>query len=314
MKRRFFPGRIARRLLTRLIILLPLACCLRFSGEHPSPLPLSPSPDQYTLSVFMHQDQEIRTMELDAYLIRAVAAEMPADFHSEALRAQAVAARSFACFRMKSMGGSGCASCPEADICTDPACCQAYLLSGQTADPRIAAAVFSTSGEVLTYQGHVINALYHACSGGMTEASEAVFSQALPYLRPAKSPGEERYPQYAASLSFSRESLALLFPLRDDAPLSEQFSIEEYTASGRAAWVRTGEERLRGSEFRFLLRLPSARMDFSFDGDSLIISTVGRGHGVGLSQVGADAMARSGADCREILLHYYADCSLSLLP
>lgn len=293
-----------------LIFLAAHASCFTAGGKQP--LFLFPDGEAPQLCVYLHKENMLREMPLDSYLLRAVAAEMPASFHIEALRAQAVASRSYVCFRLRALGGSGCASHPQADVCTDYRCCQAYLHEDTPVDPIIARAISDTCGEVLTYDGAVINALYHACSGGYTANSQDVFSAALPYLKAVSSPNEENYPQYSAHQDFSSEYLASVFPIDADLPLEGQFQIT-FDAHGRASSVTAGGKTYRGSEFRRLLSLPSARISLSFSDSKMHISTTGYGHGVGMSQVGADAMARRGADYREILKWYYSGCVIDSL-
>lgn len=297
-------------------MLCAASALLLLDAERPLPaplLPLSPASDRQSLSVYLTQESCVRVMSLDDYLCRAVAAEMPASFHSEALKAQAIAARSYVCFRLTENGGSGCASHPEADVCTSAACCQAYSFE-PSIDRRISEAVFATSGEAVAYDGSVINALYHACSGGQTARAESVFSEALPYLRSVQSPGEENYPQFASESIFSFEQLCELLPLDASKPIPDQLAILETDESGRAARVQAGQSILSGTQFRKALSLPSTRISLSFSEGKLTVLSSGFGHGVGLSQTGADAMARNGSDYRTILLWYYADCEIIRLP
>ncbi len=310
--RRIRRRRTAARLfaLTALIFAAAVLNYLRNPFPIKKPLLLFPSQSSPSICVYLHRENTLRKMPLDSYLMLVLAAEMPASYHMQALRAQAVAARSYTCFRIRETGGSGCASHPEADICTDHTCCQAYSLEEKALDTRILSAVFDTCGEVLTYDGKIINALYHACSGGYTEDSEAVFSAALPYLRSVESPNEESYPQYSAQYEFSAEELKKIFDIDPNLPLAQQFKVR-LSSSGRVESVAAGGREYRGSEFRRLLNLPSTRMTLSFSASKMTVCTSGYGHGVGMSQVGADAMAQRGADYREILEWYYTDCRIT---
>lgn len=314
MRRRLHRQR--NRLLSAVWLLAASAfLCMAFipagNTGKPAPLPLVPDREQ-TVRVYLKSCDTLCNMELEEYVARVVAAEMPSSYHPEALRAQAVAARSYTLFRMKICGGSGCASHPEADVCAGAGCCQAY--AEYMPDERILSAVSDTHGEVLRYGGAVINALYHASSGGQTENSEAVFSEALPYLRSVESPGEEIYPRYAAESVYTREQLSTLIELDSALPLEKQLSVLTYDASGRAQTVQAGREILSGTEFRKRLSLPSARMHFTCSADTLTVHTTGFGHGVGLSQAGAEAMARRGAAYTEILSWYYTGCTVSPIP
>lgn len=278
-----------------------------------APLALVPQPEETLLTVYDVSASSVRSIALEEYIRYVVAAEMPASYHAEALRAQAVASRSYTVFRLRSRGGTGCVSHPEADVCTDSACCQACLPLGQadSIDPSVSAAVAATRGQILVCNGSVINALYHASSGGRTENVESVFSQALPYLRSVDSPGEESYPQYASERRFTRQELSALFPLNAEKPLSEQLSVLDADSTGRAITIQAGEKQYPAASFRRLLGLASTWMSFSFEKDAVCIATRGYGHGVGMSQTGADAMAARGAQYQDILSWYYTGCELA---
>lgn len=271
-----------------------------------------------------------QTMALEDYVLGVTAAEMPAAYAAAALQSQAVAARTRAVFSCLKLGGSGCRSHPGCDVCTSSACCQGYLSPadrlkrwGDTADAweaRVAQAVRRTAGEILVWNGLPIETLYHACSGGVTEDAAAAFSQQLPYLSSVDSPGEESYTGYETRTTFSREDAALrlsnAFPgcgvTADELP--GQLRLLTSTASGRIGTIRVGSAEVSGTDFRQALGLRSTLCTWEAEEDSITFITRGYGHGVGMSQAGAQAMAASGASCETILAHYYPGTCLTTLP
>ncbi|MDR0898597.1 MAG: stage II sporulation protein D [Oscillospiraceae bacterium] len=254
-------------------------------------------------------------MPREKYLTCVVAAEMPALYEAEALKAQAVAART-------RVVGKSCQRCPQADVCIDSACCQGYLdEAGQRArwgadyelyHEKISQAVRDTAGLILTYNGEPIEVLYHAASGGFTEDVEQVYATALPYLRGVPSPGEEGASGYETVQTFPMAALVALFPeeAEGDAVALEILARSE---SGRVTQVRVGRHTMTGRTFRTALALKSTNFSFFWDGDALVVRQLGHGHGVGMSQAGANAMAQQGATFDQILLHYYTGVNLTRL-
>ncbi len=264
-------------------------------------------------------------MEFEEYIYCVTASEMPALREPEALKAQAVAARTYALLKL-TQGGCGRGG---ADICADSGHCQAFHTPdelrrgwGERADEaeaRVRRAVEQTRGLILTYDGAPINALFHASSGGHTEDVENVYSEALPYLRGVDSPGEEQYSGYYSTREFSQSDFRaraaeLGCALDADAPLVEQVCIEALTDAGQVAVLRIGDGALSGRQARKAFSLRSQCFDIAFDDEGGVIFDVrGFGHGVGMSQNGADAMAREGCDFEQILKHYYTGVALTRL-
>lgn len=269
-------------------------------------------------------------LPLETYIEGVVAAEMPAEYHVEALKCQAIAARTRAVYACRALGGNGCATQPDCDLCTCSACCQGYATADERAgrwgsetaafSQRIRTAVHSTAGQILTYHGLPIEMLYHACSGGMTEDASAVFAAAQPYLTSVSSPGEEAYAGFSADLRYTRaEAAALLnaaFPgcKVTALDLPGQLKRLSSTASGRIASVLVGQAAVSGRDFRRALSLRSTLCSWDTDEESITFHTRGYGHGVGMSQAGAQAMAAAGKHCAEVLAHYYPGTTLALLP
>ncbi len=276
---------------------------------------------RWSIAMYDAQAGEVRALPIEEYIVGVVAAEMPASFHEQALCAQAVAARTRAVASMRRLGGSGCNRRDDADVCSDSAHCQAWASDDELRQrwgeeyaslrTRVAEAVHATSGQVMTYAGEPILVLYHAVSGGATEDVEHVFAQALPYLRGVESPGEEAASRYESEQRFScaqaAEALNAAFPkagLTADG-LSAQLAVEDRFDSGRVGKVRLGKAMAEGTEFRRALGLYSTNFTLTFEQGELVIRQRGYGHGVGMSQVGADAMARAGQGYTAILRHYY---------
>ncbi|MGN0778853.1 MAG: stage II sporulation protein D [Aristaeellaceae bacterium] len=285
---------------------------------------------ELTLNVWDVQAQAVRRLALEDYVQGVVAAEMPAAYAPEALKCQAVAARTRAIYSCRSLGGNGCAAHPDCDVCTDAACCQGYASpaqqqakwSGQytACAQRVESAVLATAGQILTYDGLPIQVLYHASSGGMTEDVQAVFSEQLPYLTSVESPGEEHASCFSADVTLSRtEAAAMLekaFPGCGVTAegLPGQLRLQSSTASGRIASMLVGTKTVTGRAFRQALGLHSTIITWDAEDDDITFHTRGYGHGVGMSQAGAQAMAASGSLYTDILTHYYPGTRLSLMP
>ncbi len=285
---------------------------------------------ELTLQVWDSEAQAVRSLPLEDYVAGVVACEMPARYHLEALKCQAVAARTRAIASCRRLGGNGCATHRECDVCTDASCCQGYLglaarkarWSGESdaMEARVWSAVRATAGQILTYEGLPIQVLYHACSGGRTEDAAAVFAQAAPYLTSVESPGEESSSAYAGETVYSRAEAAKMLEAAFPGcgvtaeSLPGQLRLQASTASGRVASILVGTETVTGRAFREALSLRSASFTWDADDESITFHTRGYGHGVGMSQVGAQAMAASGAAYGTILTHYYQGVRLSLLP
>ncbi len=267
--------------------------------------------------VEVYCDGGIERMGLEEYLVGVVAAEMPASFEPEALRAQAVAARTYTSY-IKENGG--CSSHAGADICTYSGCCQAYLSRSDMEKrwgsdmegylKKIEDAVYSTSGQRIFYEGELIQAFYHACSGGWTEDCANVYVEDLPYLKSVRSEGEEDYSHYSGRVAVSPKEFVRAMkeysPSIDIDAGSLESSIGDIKRyeSGRVESIKIGSEYFTGREVRSIFSLDSAAFTVSIS-DKVIFDTTGFGHGVGMSQDGADAMAKQGADYIDILKHYY---------
>ena len=255
------------------------------------------------------------------YLWRAVAAEMPASFEADALRAQAVCARTYSLWKLtaKSHEADG------ADICADSSCCQAYLSPEDAAQKweenaeafslKIAGAVADTDGQVLTYGGAPIQAVFFSSADGQTADAAEVWGRSLPYLVPVDSPEGDEVPNYHSTVTLTADEVR---SLAEGAGLgcdlsggpSTWFANLTRTASGRVDSVDLGGISLSGGACRNLFSLRSASFDVAETDGVFTFSVTGYGHGVGMSQYGANAMARAGSSWQEILAHYYTGAEL----
>ena len=257
----------------------------------------------------------VEKWDMDEYLTGVVLGEMPAYFEPEALKAQAVAARTYAAKAQDTGGKHG-----DGSVCMDSRCCQAYqdpdgyLSSGGSPEDvtKIRQAVEDTSGYVLTYDGELIEAVYFSCSGGSTEDAAAVWGTEVPYLQATDSPGEENAAHNADSVTFTAAQFqeALGRSLAGDP--ESWFGGVTYTDGGGVAEMEIGGESYTGVRLRQLLGLRSTAFTVTAEGGSVRVDTRGYGHRVGMSQYGADAMAAAGSTFREILSHYYSGTTLEI--
>ena len=254
------------------------------------------------------EDGNIEEENLEAYLVGVVLGEIPADFAEEALKAQAVAARTYTRKAMLTGGKHG-----DGLLCRQANCCQAYWDPEEFLDQggsresleAVRSAVRETDDQVLTYNGELIEATFFSCSGGRTEDAVAVWGTDYPYLRATDSPGEEEARYFRDSCTFTRQELEAALGV--ELPQNPETWLGEatYTSGGGVdTWAIAGKV-FTGVEVRKLLGLRSAAFTVRVEGNGLTFETRGYGHRVGLSQYGAQAMARAGKTCEEILLHYY---------
>lgn len=256
-------------------------------------------PEEKILQVLM-PDGAVCKMALENYVLGVVLGEMPASFETEALKAQAVVARTYALREKRHQ---------NADICTDHTCCQAYCApeaytGGKNALEKVRTAVFATAGQVVTYQGDLIEATYFSCSGGKTEDAVAVWGQSVPYLQAVDSPGEEKAANYLKTIFMSASEFSAAFGGLPGSPNTWIGKIT-YTKGGGVDTITIGGRTYKGTQVRQKLGLRSTAFVITVVGSSVTITTKGNGHRVGMSQYGADAMAVSGSSYEDILAHYY---------
>ncbi len=277
------------------------------------------------VKVFFPDEGKIRDMLLEEYILGVVAGEVGSSYPMEALKAQAVACRTYT---MYSIRHGGCKTNPSADVCTSSSCCQTYRSDaklrrswGNTYTYRysvIAKAVMDTAGVVMLYNGKPINAMYHAASGGWTEDSKNVYGSTFAYLRSVESPheigsrqtGEVRYHRgtFVEKVNGARPNAHM-----EEEKLEEQLKVLSLYPSGRVEKLQLNEDVITGRTARKLFGLDSAMFTVEITSDEVIFHTKGFGHGVGMSQAGANGMATDGADYKTILSHYYTGVSFGVI-
>lgn len=277
----------------------------------------------HLVHVLNHQTGEVKIMPLETYLVGVVAGEMPASFEKEALKAQAVAARTYTLKKILEAETKGDRH-QDAHICTDAAHCQAWLddhtlrqkwglLGFWRNYNKIQSAVEETRGMVMTYQGKLIDPVYHSNAGGRTENAVAVWGGDYPYLQSVSSPWDEDSSYFHNTMSYSLQELENILGVNLTAvpaaaltpPSGNTMKVLERTATGRVKTVMIGDRTFAGTELRGLLGLHSTDFTWQVEGDRIHFYSIGFGHGVGMSQYGANGMAREGRTFMEILMHYY---------
>ncbi len=271
-----------------------------------------------TVKVYITETGEIEEIPIEDYICGVVANEMPANFENEALKAQAVAARTF----LVSKKIKNCSIANGAEVC-DSTHCQVYtskdkrLQKWDTAVAeanwnKILQAVNDTAGQILTYNGElVLYPQYFSTSSGKTEDAQDVFSSDIPYLKSVSSTGEEIAPKYVSEKSISIINFVnIVNSSVENVNLSSSQVNNEFikitrTDAGGAKEVEINGIVMKGVDFRTMIGLNSTNFTYSVDGSNIVFSCKGYGHGVGMSQWGANGMAKSGSSYEEILKHYY---------
>ena len=267
----------------------------------------------------------VTEMPLADYLQGVLRAEMPASFAQEALCAQAVAARTYTRYKLQNGGNHG----GTADICTDHTCCQAYLSREKAAanwgenaeryEAKIENAVSATDGQVMLYGGAPILAVFHSSSASETWSSGQVWTQDLPYLQSVSSPeSSDNVPNYYSTVKQTeaefRETFLAAHPEADLSGPASGWVTDVVRQGVHVERVTIGGVTVSGPAVRSLFGLRSASFDIETGDGSVTFYVTGYGHGVGMSQYGANAMAESGSTWQEILAHYYTGVTIGTLP
>ncbi len=300
------------------MLLLPCLCVPHektqaFRPENIAAKPLNEAPS--TTVRLLSEDGSVATVSLEDYVVGVVLGEMPAAYEPEALKAQAVAARTYAVSRMAHPSHDG------ADLCTSPSCCAAYIApeaytGGKEALKKVQDSVFATASEILTYDGEPIVAAFHSMSAGKTEDAANVWGNDVPYLKPVESLGEAAEENFETTLTLSFADFAAhINTSYPGAAVSSPSDIGQpkYDASGYVQSITFGKLTLSGPDVRRLFSLRSAAFRIKTDNDAVTFIVHGYGHGVGLSQHGANLMAKEGRTYDEILHTYYTNVMLTSL-
>lgn len=266
-------------------------------------------PEQKEITVI--NGEEAYHMELEDYITGVVLAEMPASYFEEALKAQAVAARTYAVNKSRSSVHDGNA------VCTNYACCQAYISpddyeGGKENLAKVKKAVYDTAGEIMLYDSEPISAVFHSMSAGRTASAEDVWGRSVPYLTSVESPLEASEEGFETTAAFPiGEFIEKLKTLSSDYDGGLTVPPPERDSSGYVKTIQIGSAVFSGSDIRNLFSLRSTNFNLGFDTGNAVFTVRGYGHGVGMSQHGANLLAENGADYKEILSTYYTGVSLS---
>ena len=269
-----------------------------------------------TIKLLHKKTGEVEEVKLDDYICNVVSAEMPADYEIEALKAQAIVARTYTVYKIQNKKHD------NADICDDSTCCQAWISKEdrlarweeskkESNWQKIEQCVKETQGKIITYNNQPINAFFHANSGGTTEMPVNVWGGSdFPYLQVVQTAGEEGYTQYSSEIELSQEELINKLKekysdIQIDFNNDDDIKILEHTDSRRVKTIKFGNHELSGVETRTLFGLKSANFEIVKENGKIKFFVKGYGHGVGMSQTGADTMAKQGNNYEDIIKHFY---------
>lgn len=312
-----------------LVFLIPLiVISVGNIGSFTSVTEYTPTLSFKNITVYNAAEDKVMEMDLEEYLCGAIAAEMPVSFPYEALKAQAVAARTYIVKRCENASAYADAH-KGAMVCTSSAHCNAWLSKEERMDKwdkqeaasnwnKIVSAVNDTSGEIMTYEGEPITAVFYAISSGKTENAEDVWGGNVPYLKSAESPYDEQAPGYSSTAVFSKEEFkSIILSAGKGADLSGApntwYTNENRSEGGAVTTCNIGGAVFKGTEIRSLFSLRSHNYTLSYADGTFTFNVKGYGHGVGMSQWGAKYYAEEGKSYKDILKIYYNGISFSKL-
>lgn len=277
------------------------------------------------IKVYITKEERIEEIPIEEYVKSVVSGEMLVSFNEEALKAQAVAARTY----VMSKRLKPCEIADGGDVC-DTTHCQVYIskserlekwgVNGEEYWDKISKAVDETKGKILTYNNElVLYPQYFSTSSGMTENAVDVFSNDVPYLVSTESKGEEIAPKYETEFSFNINEFVNNINNKYSAAeltvdnLGGNIEIISRSDAGGIKEIRFGKTKVKGSDFRLAFGLSSTNFEYSIDGENIVFKCRGYGHGVGMSQWGANVMGNNGSSFEEILKHYYKGTDLKII-
>lgn len=290
---------------------------------------------QLKVRVFLSKEKRVIDLPLESYIEGVVAAEMPAQFQLEALKAQALAARTYVVGRLLKnqrvdgkRWGSAAAQAHVTDtvehqvFITDAALREQWGYNYGNYKRRVAQAVQETAGQIIIYQGKPIYAAFFSTSNGRTENSEDYFQEKYPYLRSVDSSWDQLSPKYFGRISLKQEEFLRRLEQGTGKKLAvsafaadreKPFAVLSRTDGQRVEQIRIAGKLFKGREVREALNLPSSDFQLELNGDEVNVTTKGYGHGVGMSQWGANLMADQGKSVEEIIKHYYRGVQIGRL-
>ncbi len=267
--------------------------------------------------ILITDENKVKTITARDYVIGVVSAEMAAEYEPEALKAQAVVAYTYAKYKAEKRQDK------EYDITDTSSSDQAFLTVAEAKErfgasydkysEKITAAVDEVLGQTVTYQGKPILAVCHSISGGRTESATNMWGGEYPYLQPVESVGDVLNPNYLSEVKVSAEDMEKAFKsleITTDKEPSEWLGEIKRSDSGTVLNITICGKAVKGSELRSALGLRSANFDVEYSDSNFKFTVRGYGHGVGMSQYGAQFMALQGSSYKEILLWYYTDCEI----
>lgn len=275
--------------------------------------------DSPIINVYNVDKNKIEKIDIEEYLYGVLSSEMPSTFDEEALKAQAIAARTYVIYKMENNITSGH---KNSAVCTNSAHCQAYTsyedlkkIKGEdwikSDYVKVKKAVDDTKGQIVTYEKKAILPLYFSTSSGKTENSKDVFSTQYPYLVSVDSPYEQNSPKYLTTYSIKKSKfikyIKNIYPQINISldKLDKEVSIVDRTDGGCVKIIEVGNVKISGTEMRKILNLNSANFTINYNNDEMNFTVKGYGHGVGMSQWGAEGMAKKGYKYYDILFHYF---------
>ncbi|MGG3842887.1 stage II sporulation protein D [Anoxybacillus kestanbolensis] len=309
---------IATIALFTLILLIPALVVLAFGEKQEATLPAQPKQAQardeptVEVAVYRSKEKKVERLPLEQYVVGVVAAEMPAEFEMEALKAQALTARTYI---VKQLMHKQTIELPEGANVTDTVMHQVYYneeqlkqlwgMSYEWKMKKIKEAVEATRGQILTYNNEPIEAAFFSTSNGYTENSEAYWQNAFPYLTSVESPWDTQSPKFYEQMTISvrefEQRLGVKLP-KDGSSIGKVLA---RTPGKRVSLVDINGKQLTGREVREKLQLKSTDFTWKRQGNNIVITTKGYGHGVGMSQYGANFLAKQGKTYKEIVTYYY---------
>ncbi len=309
-------------------VFLILVPCIAFFNNQGGQTPANAAADSDTVKFLFTEEDRVEEIPMEDYMIGAVLSQMPADFEVEALKAQAVLAHTYAVRRGLNEAENPTEELKGAVMSDDTSLYLGYFTKEQakelygddyeTAYEKISAAVKEVSDDILEYDGEPITVAFHAISGGKTESALNSWGEDIPYLTVCDSSWDTEISGYETKTEFTTDELSARltaqFPDADFEGISQESWItsEETTDSGTVLSVKIGESfYITGQQFANALSLPSPCFEIEYAEDKFVITTKGYGHLVGMSQYGANYLAREGKTYDEILSHYFPGTELS---
>lgn len=296
----------------------------------PTPKPASPQvtpttinvASQIPINVYRTATKTIETLPIESYIEGVVAAEMPAEFELEALKAQALAARTYIVRRLQERSFN---DVPKGAVVLDTVQHQVFIDDKQQRErwgeqyawksKKIQQAVLATAGEVLTYGGKPIDATFFSTSNGYTENADEYWAEKIPYLKSVPSPWDSESPRYLQKTTIPLVEFEQKLGVRLDTPAMQGnsgrwYTVLSETTGKRVGKVRVGDKEFSGRELRERLGLNSTAFSMQLKSNGVEITTNGYGHGVGMSQWGANGMAKAGKSAEQIVKYFYQGIAL----